>query len=525
MEYDLIVIGGGPAGYLAAERAGRAGLSVLLAEKKALGGVCLNEGCIPTKTMLYSAKLYDNAVHSEKYGITVENAVLNHEVVLNRKNKVVRTLTAGIRAKLRNSNVTVVEGSAVITGKSGEACFTEEDGNKEGRNGDACHNASASAAGVTGYFDVSVGDNTFKGRHILIATGSIPVIPPIHGVVEGIADGTVLTSGAILTLKEVPGELVIIGGGVIGLEMASYYNSAGSRVTVIEMLDHVGGPTDREIAGILMKNFSKKGIDFRLNARVTGIRYEEAADMQSGPADITDGMPETGAAAIKAEGSLTSGGLDTFVRKAAVVFESNGQSFEVKADKVLLSIGRRPATEALGLDKTGVVMERGRVVTDIYGRTNVPGAYAAGDVNGISMLAHTAYREAEVCVNNILGREDCMCYGAIPSAIYTNPEVAGVGETEETAAEKGMDFETLRLPMTYSGRYVAENEGGDGICKVIVDKNNKKIIGVHMIGNYSSEIIYGAAMMIEKGMTAEDTSKLVFPHPTVSEIIREVLAE
>lgn len=503
MEYDLIVIGGGPAGYLAAERAGKAGLSVLLAEKKALGGVCLNEGCIPTKTMLYSAKLYDGAVRSEKYGVTVENAVLNHEAVLNRKNKVVRTLAAGIKAKLRNSNVTVTEGVARILGKSGEARGNEGDAGAAEEAGDIRRNDVIPDGGFSGCFDVVVGENTFRGRRILVATGSVPVIPHIPGAEEGIADGTVLTSSGILALKEIPGELVIIGGGVIGLEMASYFNSAGSRVTVVEMLDHVGGPTDREISGTLMKNYSKKGVDFRLNARVTGIGYEETADIRTDAAG--------------------NGESADMARKAVVVCETDGQSFEVKADRVLLSIGRRPATEGLGLENIGVVTDRGRIVTDKYGRTNVPGVYAAGDVNGISMLAHTAYREAEVCINSILGKEDFMRYDAIPSVIYTNPEVAGVGETEESAAEKGMAFETLKLPMTYSGRYVAENEGGDGICKVLLGKDSGKIIGIHMIGSYSSEIIYGAAAMIDRGMTAEDIGKLIFPHPTVSEIIREVM--
>lgn len=479
MDYDLIIIGGGPAGYLAAKRAGQAGLNTLLAEKRSIGGVCLNEGCIPSKTLLYSAKLYDGAIHGAKYGITVENAVLNHEAVVNRKDKVVRTLTAGIRAQLKKSNVTVLTGVAEIIG------------NIKGTEG---------SEGPEG-FRVKVNDVIYNASRLLTATGSVPVIPPIPGITEGIENGIVLTNREILDLRTVPTSLVIVGGGVIGLEMASYFNTAGSRVTVIEMLDHIAGAADREIAGILTKNYSKKGIEFKLGAKVTEIRSN-----MSGAIDDTDGS-------VKEK------------RLAEVVYEAEGQSCVVTAEKILMSVGRRSATEGFGLETTGVHMERGRIVTDIYMQTNVPGLYAAGDVNGISMLAHTAYREAEVCIGHILGREDDMRYHAIPSVIYTNPEVAGVGETEESAKDKGIEYEAATLPMMYSGRYAAENEGGDGICKVLVDVNSRKLIGVHMIGNYSSEIIYGAGLMIEKGMRVEDIKDVVFPHPTVSEIIREVLCE
>lgn len=453
MGYDLIVIGGGPAGYLAAERAGQAGLNTLLAEKRAVGGVCLNEGCIPSKTLLYSAKLYDGAVHGEKYGITTEKAVLNHETVVNRKNRVVKTLVTGVKAKLKKNNVTLAEGVAEILGRGPEG------------------------------YHVKVGDKTYSGSRLLIAAGSVPVIPPIPGVKEGIEKGCVLTNREILDLKAVPASLVIVGGGVIGLEMASYFNSAGSKVTVIEMLDHIAGPTDREISEILLKNYKKKGVEFKLGAKVTEVR----------------------------------GGV--------VVYEAGGQTVTVPADRILMSIGRRAATEGLGLEKIGVETERGRIKTDTRGKTNIPEVYAAGDVNGVSMLAHTAYREAEVCINNILGKKDIMRYNAIPSVIYTNPEVAGVGETEETARQKGIEFETAKLSMIYSGRYMAENEGGDGICKILADKRHHKVIGVHMIGNYSSEIIYGAAMMIETEMRVDDIKELVFPHPTVSEMIREVIFE
>ena len=453
MVYDLIVIGGGPGGYLAAERAGHAGLKTLLIEKRFIGGVCLNEGCVPSKALLYSAKVLDYAKHGDKYGVTVQNVTFNHEAVIERKNKVVKTLVTGIKGKLKKNGVTVVEAVAEITGRNAEG------------------------------YEVKAGNETYTGKRLLIATGSMPVMPPIPGLKEGYEKGFVLTNREILDIKNVPASLVIIGGGVIGLEMASYFNSAGSKVTIIEMLDHIAGNTDREISDILMKNYQKKGIEFKLNSKVVEIG-------------------------------------DSYV-----TYEFNGEKIKVEADKVLMSIGRRPVTEGLGLEKIGVELERGRIKVDGRGKTNVPEVYAAGDVNGVSMLAHTAYREAEVCINTMLGKKDIMRYQAIPSVIYTNPEVGCVGETEESAKQKGIDYEVANLSMRYSGRYVAENEGGDGICKVLVEKSTRKLIGVHMIGNYSSEIIYGAGLMIETEMRVKDIQEIVFPHPTVCEVIREAIFE
>ncbi|NSW89661.1 MAG: dihydrolipoyl dehydrogenase [Firmicutes bacterium] len=449
MVYDLIVIGGGPAGYLGAERAGQAGLNTLLIEKRALGGVCLNEGCIPSKTLLYSAKMYDNARYSEKYGVVSENVKFNHDKVIERKNKVVRTLVAGIKAQLKKSNVTILEGTGEIAGRSSEG------------------------------YEVRINNESFIGKRLLIATGSMPILPSIPGVKEGMEKGFVLTNREILDIKEVPGSLVIVGGGVIGLEMASYFNSAGSKVTIIEMLDHIAGNNEREISDILMKTYEKKGIVFKLSSKVV---------------EVKEGM---------------------------VLYEYNRERASVEADKILMSIGRKPVVDGYGLERIGVEIENGRIKVDERGRTNVPGVYAAGDVNGYSMLAHTAYREAEVCINNILGKKDVMRYNAIPYVIYTNPEVAGVGETEETARQKGIEVEVSKISMRYSGRYLAENEGGDGICKILIDKKYRRLVGLHMIGNYSSEIIYGTAAMIEMEMRVDDIKEIVFPHPTVSEIIRE----
>ena len=451
--FDLLILGGGPGGYNAAERAGEAGLNTVLIEKRALGGVCLNEGCIPSKTFLYSGKMYEHALHGEAYGVKAENVSIDQKFVLARKNKVVGALVAGIGMKMKKAGVTVVDGEGMILGKT--------------ENG----------------FEVEVNGEVYAGRQMLLCTGSDAVVPPIPGLREGVESGFVLTNREILDLDVIPQSLTVIGGGVIGMEMASYFNSVGCKVTVIEMLDHIGGPVDADIAAILLKNYKKKGIDFKLGCKVTSVGTDK------------------------------------------VCYEENGNACEVVTEKVLSAIGRRPHTQGFGLENLNVYMERGAVVTDERMRTNVAGLWAAGDVNGKIMLAHTAYREGEVAINNILGKQDLMRYNAIPSVIYTNPEVGMVGETEESAKAKGLDVAAVNVTMRYSGRYVAENEGGDGICKLIVDKKYNRLLGVHMICNYASEIIYGAAMMVETEIGIENLKEIVFPHPTVCEVIREALYE
>ena len=441
--YDLIIIGGGPGGYMAAERAGHEGLNVLLIEKRALGGVCLNEGCIPSKTLLHSAKVYDYAKHGEDYGVTVEGAKLDHKFVIKRKNKVVDTLVRGVAALMKANKVTVVSGEAFIVDKN----------------------------------NVRVGDEVYSGARLLIASGSIPVIPPIEGTEQGLESGIILTNREILDLEDIPKSLVVVGGGVIGLEMASYFNSAGSNVTVIEMLPKIGGAIDSDISAVLLKNYEKKGVDFKLGTRVTAFRGNK------------------------------------------VIFDGG----EIEADKVLLSIGRKPLIHGFGLENTGVLVEKGAIKTDRHGLTSIPNIYAVGDVNGVYMLAHAAYREAEVAVNHILGKRDIMRYDAVPSVIYTNPEVAGVGETEESAKSKGIETDGISLPMVYSGRYLAENANPDGICKVLINKNTRNVIGVHMIGSYASEIILSACIIIEMQMRIDDIKEVIFPHPTVNEMIREAI--
>lgn len=451
--YDLIIIGGGPGGYNAAERAGEAGLKTLLFEERALGGVCLNEGCIPTKTLLYSAKIFDYAKHSKEYGVFFSDAKIDHGFVISRKNGIVKTLVSGVGAKMKKAGVKVVTERASVTGRTADG------------------------------FEVSAKGERYSAKQLLIAAGSVPAIPPIPGLAEAVKSGFALTNREILDETTAPKKLIVIGGGVIGLEMASYFKSIGTEVVVIEMLDKIAGPTDSDISKILLKNYTAKGITFQLSAKVVS------------------------------------------VGKNSVTYEKDGKTVEEVADKCLVSIGRRAMTKDLGLESIGVELDRGAVKTDESMKTNIPGVYACGDVNGKSMLAHTAYREGEVAINNILGKKDKINYIAIPSVIYTNPEVASVGYTLEAAKAAGIDAEEHKLTLNYSGRYLAENEKGDGILKLVVNKAHKTVIGVHTIGGYAGEAIYGAAMMIEKELRVEDVKKIVFPHPTVCEVLREALYE
>ncbi|MBR2227301.1 MAG: dihydrolipoyl dehydrogenase [Bacteroidales bacterium] len=453
--YDLAVIGGGPGGYVAAERAGAAGLSVILFEKKELGGVCLNEGCIPTKTLLYSAKVYDYTRHADKYGVNVDGSSIDFGAIFKRKQKVVKKLVGGVRVQMKNAAVEVVKETAVITGRCSEG------------------------------FEIAAGESTYSARNILICTGSEAAVPPIPGLREGLGS-TVVTNREILALEQQPASLVVIGGGVIGMEFASFFNSIGTKVTVVEMLPKILGPLDDEISAMLQAQYEKKGVEFHLSCKVVAVEGNE------------------------------------------VVYEDQeGNTCRAQGDKILVSVGRRANFQDIGLENIGVELAlnpAGRpygIKVDDHMRTNIPGVYAAGDVTGFSMLAHTASREGEVAVNNILGKEDRMHYDAIPGVVYTNPEVAGTGLTEAEAAKKGLDYVALKLPMAFSGRFVAENERGEGLCKIIADAQSHRVLGVHMLGNPCSEIIQGACIAIEQKMTVEQLKEVVFPHPTVSEILKE----
>lgn len=444
-KYQLAIVGGGPAGYTAAECAGKAGLRVVLFEKKNIGGVCLNEGCIPTKTLLYSAKLYDYTKHARQYGVTVPESSYDLKQIVMRKAKIVRKLVLGIKARLKGANVTVVEGEAVIINKNTIQC----------------------------------GDEMYECENLLLCAGSDTFIPPIPGVDRV----PYWTHKEALENKEVPASLVIVGGGVIGMEFASFFSSLGVQVTIVEMLDKIIGPMDRELSAMLQTEYAKRGVKFILGAKVVNISQNDAG--------------------------------------FTVSYEDANGSAAITAEKLLMSVGRRPVTQGFGLENLNLELKERVIKVDEHLESSVKGVYVCGDLNGVSLLAHTAIREAEVAVHHILGVDDSMSYCAIPSVVYTNPEFAGVGLTEEEAQRKGISYQVIKLPMAFSGRFVAENEGVNGVCKVLVGDDDT-VLGAHILGNPASELIILAGMAIENHLKIEDWKHYVFPHPTVGEIFHEL---
>lgn len=447
MKYDVAIIGGGPAGYTAAELAAKNGLSTVLFEKNALGGVCLNEGCIPTKTLLYSAKTYDNIKHASKYAVSAESPSFDLPKIIARKNKVVKKLTAGIKMKMKENGVEVVSGVAEIQRRDDD-----------------------------GTIIVLCAENEYQAANLLICTGSETVIPPM----PGLSETEYWTSREALQAKELPSSLVIIGGGVIGMEFASFFNSMGVEVHVVEMIDKILGPMDRELSEMLQAEYAKRGVKFYLNYKVTAVNGTE------------------------------------------VSIEKDGETTVLTGEKILLSTGRRPVTKGFGLENLSLEPFRNGVKVNEYMQTSLPNVYACGDITAFSLLAHTAVSEAEVAIYHILGKARKMSYKAIPGVVYTNPEISGVGKTEEELQAEGIPYTVKKVPMAFSGRFVAENEMGNGICKLILSEDGT-LIGAHMLGNPSSELIVIAGIAIEKGMKAEEIRSFVFPHPTVGEIIKEGL--
>lgn len=458
-KYDLIIMGAGPGGYIAAERAGKLGKKVLLVEKDELGGVCLNRGCIPTKTLLHASKLYAHASEGAKFGVTVEKVRFDLAAAMEHKRKTVETLRRGIASQMKRFGVTVLQGEATFAGLS------TGDGNR-----------------------VDVGGDSYTAANVIIATGSSAAIPPIPGLKEGIADGKVLTSTELLEITQMPKRLVVIGGGYIGMEFASFFGALGTDVTVVEMMDEIVPIMDRKFAATLRKS-------------VAGVTYELGARVER-------------------------------VEGGTVHFSRGGDAGSVTGDLVLISVGRRPNVDGMGLREAGLDMDRMGIRVNEQLQTNLPGVYAVGDVTGKSLLAHSASRMGEVAVRHIY-RADLsersiagpMSFDAIPWVVFTSPEVAGCGMTEEQASAEGRQIKVATLPMTASGRYLAEHPGERGSCKVICDARSGVLLGVHMIGSGCSELIFGASLMIESELRVKDVRDIVFPHPTVSEVLRDAIWE
>ena len=448
MKYFLAIIGGGPAGYTAAEKASKAGKDVVLFEQNALGGTCLNVGCIPTKSLLYGAKQFYNATHAQKYGVTAENVTFDFAAMQKRKTIVVRKLVAGIKQRLNNEHCTLVNGVAYPR--------PLPKGKGEG-------------------FIISCNEAEYEAENLMICTGSTNFVPPIPGIKE---NEHVWDSTDALAAAELPKSIIIVGGGVIGMEFATLYHELGVPVTVIEALPSILPNLDPEVVAVLAEKYKKAGINILTSTKVESI----------------DG------------GKVTT----------------NGEVYE--ADKILVSVGRRANLNGLEA-LSDIELNRGAIVIDDFCKTNLPNVYACGDVTGKIMLAHVASRQAEVAVGRMLKVIPLqrIAYNAIPSVVYTNPEIASVGITETQAAEMNIEVEVNKLPMTFSGRFMAENEGETGLCKVITDAKNHSILGVHLIGNPCSEFIAAASFAVRMGYTTAEFQQVVFPHPTVSEILHEAI--
>ena len=441
--YDIIIIGAGPGGYVAAERAGAAGKSVLLVEKSHLGGVCLNRGCVPTKTLLHASKLFAQVKSGEQFGVICQNSRFDLSKAMEWKQKVIETLRQGVAYQMKRHKVEVVQGEALLVDAK----------------------------------TVQVGDNSYQGKNIIIATGSSPFKLPI----PGIDSAHCVSSTELLEITKIPDRLIIIGGGYIGMEFASFFSNIGVQVTVIEMMPEIIPFMDSEMSSLLRK--AMKDVVFLLNTRVKAIKGKRVEYSKDGSLDSLD------------------------------------------ADLILLAVGRAPNVQGNGFEKLGLDFDSKGVRVNERMQTNIPGVYAIGDVTGQSLLAHSASRMGEIAVNNISGTADCFRLTAIPWVVYTQPEIAGCGLSESEAKDSGRRVRTAKLSLKANSRHIAEHPNERGICKVLIDEQTEALVGVQVLGSGVSEIIAGASVMIEAELRVKDVREIVFPHPTVSEIIKDTLWE
>jgi dihydrolipoamide dehydrogenase len=453
MQYDVVVIGSGPGGYVAAIRCAQVGLKTAIVEKyKSLGGTCLNVGCIPSKALLDSSENYHKATHQFKdQGIEVKDIKVNLEQMISRKNSVIKQTVDGIQFLMKKNKIDVHNGIGSFLDKN-TIEVTAEDGKK----------------------------TQLSTKKVIIATGSKPTSLPTIAIDKQ----RIITSTEALNLKEIPKHLIVIGGGVIGLELGSVYARLGSKVSVIEYFDSLVPTMDKALGKELQKVLKGLGFEFNFNIKVTG------ASVQGNEVVVT------------AE-------------------DKDGKPAEFRGDYCLVSVGRKPYTDALGLEKAGVKLDnRGRIEVDDHLQTNVSGIYAIGDVVRGAMLAHKAEEEGVYVAEQLAGQKPHINYNLIPGVIYTWPEVASVGYTEEQLKEKGVAYKTGSFPFKASGRARASMDT-DGFIKVLADKNTDEILGVHMIGPRAADMIAEATLAMEYRASAEDVARMCHPHPTFTESFKE----
>lgn len=463
--YDIIVIGGGPGGYVSAIRAAQLGLKTAVVEREHLGGICLNWGCIPTKALLRSAEVYHYMEHAKDYGLIAEKYGFDISAVVNRSRGVSKQLNGGVGFLLKKNKVDVIWGEAEIT-KPGEVKVAAS----KKKPMEPQHPAPKG----------TLGEGTYNAKHIIVSTGARPrALPGIE------PDGDLIwTYFEAMVPKEMPKSLVVMGSGAIGIEFASFYRTMGADVTVVELMPQIMPVEDAEISALARKRLEKQGMKIITEAKVTKVS--------------------------KGKGSVT-----------ATIETKDGKTLELTADKLISAVGVQGNIEGLGLEKLGIKTDRGCVVIDDFGKTNIPGIYAIGDVAGPPMLAHKAEHEGVICVEAIAGKNPHpMNKGMIPGCTYCNPQVASVGMTEAKAKEAGYKVKVGRFSFVGNGKAIALGEP-DGMIKTVFDEKTGQLLGAHMVGAEVTELIQGYVVAMNLETTEEELMHTVFPHPTLSEMMHE----
>lgn len=460
--FDIIIIGSGPGGYVTAIRAAQLGFKTAIVEKSYLGGICLNWGCIPTKALLRSAEIYHYMQHAKDYGLSAENVSFDPKAVVQRSRGVSKRLNDGVGFLMKKNKVSVIWGAASIDAP-GKVTVKKSD--VEGPKG-------------------ALGEGTYQAKHIIVATGARPrVLPGLEPDKK-----LIWTYFEAMVPEKMPKSLLVVGSGAIGIEFASFFHTMGSDVTVVEVLPQILPVEDAEIAGLARKRLEKQGIKIMSSTKVT--KLEKKAD--SVVATIDDG---------------------------------NGKPVTTEFERVISAVGVVGNIESLGLEKLGVKTERGTIVIDGYGKTNVPGIYAIGDVAGPPMLAHKAEHEGVICVEAIKGlHPHPMDKLMIPGCTYCQPQVASVGLTEAKAKENGREIRVGRFPFVGNGKAIALGED-QGLVKVIFDKKTGQLLGAHMVGAEVTELIQGYVVAMNLETTEEELMHTVFPHPTLSEMMKEAVLD